>query len=151
VVAGRHVRRCPLSAEQFYVEEALLGHLFGHCIHQQAPPQVFVDRFHKVRQMSEAFNDYYTKGYIPSWLNCLDELMNSWLNKYAPRFMNVPRKPIRTETNITQSRMVMMGSRSCGGLRSKRRRIARKTRRVSGPLHVDDAEPCPVHVKNGVV
>ena len=57
------------------------------------PPQAFVDRFHEVRQMIDAFNDHYAEEYIPSWLNCLDESMNSWLNKFAPGFMNVPRKP----------------------------------------------------------
>jgi hypothetical protein len=36
------------------------------------PPQAFVDRFHEVRQMIDAFNDHYAKEYIPSWLNCLD-------------------------------------------------------------------------------
>ena len=33
------------------------------------------------------------KKYCPSWLNCLDESMNTWLDKYCPGFMCVPRKP----------------------------------------------------------
>lgn len=57
------------------------------------PPTTFVDKFHHVRQMIDAFNDHYAEEYIPSWLSCLDESMNSWLNKYCPGFMNVPRKP----------------------------------------------------------
>ena len=57
-----------------------------------APPP-FQDRFHDVREMIEAFNDHYAKSYIPSWLNCLDESMNSWLCKHCPGFMSVPRKP----------------------------------------------------------
>ena len=57
------------------------------------PPQEFVDKFHDVRQMIDAFNDHYAEEYIPSWLSCLDESMNSWLNKFCPGFMNVPRKP----------------------------------------------------------
>jgi hypothetical protein len=54
---------------------------------------VFVDRFHKVRNMIDSFNQYYTKNYHPSWLNCLDESMSSWLNKFCPGFICVPWKP----------------------------------------------------------
>ena len=57
------------------------------------PPATFVDRFHEVRQMIDAFNTHYLENYTPSWLSCLDESMNSWLDKYCPGFMTVPRKP----------------------------------------------------------
>ena len=57
------------------------------------PPQDFVDRFHDVRQMINAFNDHYAEENIPSWLSCLDKSMKSWLNKYCSGFMNVPQKP----------------------------------------------------------
>ncbi|KAL3788114.1 hypothetical protein ACHAWO_011440 [Cyclotella atomus] len=57
------------------------------------PPPEFADRFHDVRQMLEEFNNHYAENYIPSWLNCLDESMSSWLDKYCHSFMNVPRKP----------------------------------------------------------
>lgn len=57
------------------------------------PPPDFVDRFYDVRQMIDAFNQHYAEEYIPSWLNCLDESMNSWLDKFCPGFMSVPRKP----------------------------------------------------------
>ncbi len=30
---------------------------------------------------------------MPSWMNCINELMNSWLNKFCPGFMTLPRKP----------------------------------------------------------
>jgi len=43
--------------------------------------------------MIEAFNDHYAGEYTPSWLSCLDESMNSWLDKFCPGFMSVPRKP----------------------------------------------------------
>ena len=46
------------------------------------PPSAFVDRFHEVRQMINAFNDHYEENYILSWLSCLDESMNSWLDKF---------------------------------------------------------------------
>ncbi len=56
-------------------------------------PPAFKDPFYDVRQMLEAFNKHYEDHYIPSWLNCLDESMSSWLNQYCPGFMFVPRKP----------------------------------------------------------
>ncbi len=56
-------------------------------------PLFFIDRFHEVRQMIDAFNEHYERGYRPSWLSCIDESMNSWLNKFCPGFMTVPRKP----------------------------------------------------------
>ena len=55
------------------------------------PPSAFVDRFHKVCQMINASNDHYEENYIPSWLSCLDESMNSWLDKFCPGFMTAPR------------------------------------------------------------
>ncbi len=53
----------------------------------------FVDRFNEVRKMIDAFNQHYADRYHPSWLNCLDESMCTWLSKYCPGFMCVPRKP----------------------------------------------------------
>jgi hypothetical protein len=56
-------------------------------------PLLFHDKFHEVRQMIDAFNDHYSSEYSPSWLNCIDESMSSWLNKFCPGFMIVPCKP----------------------------------------------------------
>jgi hypothetical protein len=56
-------------------------------------PLFFVDKFHEVREMLEAFNEHYARNYRPSWMNCIDESMNSWLNKFCPGFMFLPRKP----------------------------------------------------------
>ena len=53
----------------------------------------YEDRFHEVRKLIDAFNNHYAHSYHPSWLNCLDESMSSWLNKFCPGFMCVPRKP----------------------------------------------------------
>ena len=30
---------------------------------------------------------------MPSWLSCINESMNTWLNKFCPGFMALPRKP----------------------------------------------------------
>ena len=43
--------------------------------------------------MLNNFNEHYLENYNPSWLSCLDALMNSFLDKFCPRFMSVPRKP----------------------------------------------------------
>jgi hypothetical protein len=56
-------------------------------------PLMFVDRFHEVCEMIDAFNDHYSTEYMPSWLSCIDESMNTWLNKFCPGFMALPRKP----------------------------------------------------------
>ena len=53
----------------------------------------FLDLFHNVRQMINAFNENYDCEYVPSWINCLDESMNIFLDKFCPGFMCVPRKP----------------------------------------------------------
>jgi hypothetical protein len=56
-------------------------------------PPPFVDRFHEVRQMIAAFNEHYGEEYCPSWLNCLDESVNPFMDKNCPGFMTIPRKP----------------------------------------------------------
>jgi hypothetical protein len=43
--------------------------------------------------MQDAWNLHMETNYSPAWWNCLDELMNIFLNKYCPGFMIVPRKP----------------------------------------------------------
>jgi len=57
-----------------------------------ADPLLFVDKFHEVRQMIERFNEHYAREYSPAWISCLDESMNSWLNKFCLGFMVCPRK-----------------------------------------------------------
>jgi hypothetical protein len=54
---------------------------------------MFIDCFHKVRQLIDAFNEHYATEYSPLWLSCIDESMNIWLNKFCPAFMSHPRKP----------------------------------------------------------
>jgi hypothetical protein len=56
-------------------------------------PLLFKDQFHEVHQMIDAFNKHYAREHSPAWLSCLDESMNSWLNKFGPGFMICPRKP----------------------------------------------------------
>ncbi|KAL7476887.1 hypothetical protein ACHAW6_002716, partial [Cyclotella cf. meneghiniana] len=62
----------------------------------------FVDKFHDVQELIDAFNDHYSDEYLASWINCLDESMNTCdgsmntlLNTYAQGFISVPCKPHR--------------------------------------------------------
>ena len=53
----------------------------------------FLDRFHDVQQMINNFNAHYLENYTPSWIGCLDESMNYFMEKLCPGFMSVPHKP----------------------------------------------------------
>ena len=81
----------------FRLSEIMLGRRFqniGAAIRStNIELPAYLDRFHDVRQIIEGFNDHYEGEYVPSWLNCLDELMNSFLDKFCPGFICVPRKP----------------------------------------------------------
>ena len=57
------------------------------------PSTSFLDRFHDVRQMINNFNEHYLENYTHSWLSCLDESMNSFLDRFWPGFISVTRKP----------------------------------------------------------
>ncbi|KAL7578819.1 hypothetical protein ACA910_016040 [Epithemia clementina (nom. ined.)] len=59
----------------------------------RAPP-TFRDKFWEVRQMLEAWQENMNKMFYPGYVNCLDESMSVWTNKFTcPGFMFVPRKP----------------------------------------------------------
>jgi hypothetical protein len=87
----------PFRLNQFMTRNRFLDISAALCFTDEKAPTVaddgFVDRFHDVRKMLAAFNDHMEASYIPSWLNCLDESMSSWLSKFCPGFMCVPRKP----------------------------------------------------------
>eukprot|EP00804_Cyclotella_cryptica_P026432 CCRYP_008103-RA/>CCRYP_008103-RA protein AED:0.33 eAED:0.33 QI:0/0/0/1/0/0/2/0/223 len=57
------------------------------------PPTDFVDQFHDMRQLQDAFNAHYEENYILSYLNCLDKSMNMWLVQKCPGFIVVDHKP----------------------------------------------------------
>ena len=46
-----------------------------------------------MRKMEEAWNLNKAEEFNPSWINVLDEIIMVWLNKYAPGFICVERKP----------------------------------------------------------
>ena len=72
---------CHLMSRKWF--EAILKAL-SYTSHQ-CP--AFQDCFWEVCQMLDAWNTL-------SWVNCLDESMSTWTNKYScPRWMFMPRKP----------------------------------------------------------
>ena len=91
-------------------------------------PLLFVDHFHEVPEMINAFNNHYSSKYKPLWLSCIDEFMNLWLNKFCPGFMTLPRKPHPFGNKITQLPMETMASQSCGKSDSSRGRIGQGSR-----------------------
>ena len=43
--------------------------------------------------MLKAFNNHYDEFYPLLWMNCLDEFMKKFFDKFCPGFMVVPQKP----------------------------------------------------------
>ena len=57
-------------------------------------PPAYLDKFWEVRQMVKAWGDNMNTHFCPGYVNCLDESMSIWTNKFlCPGFMFVPRKP----------------------------------------------------------
>ena len=57
-------------------------------------PPTFIDKFWEVQQMLEAWGKNMQQNFTPGYVNCLDESMSVWTNKFTcPGFMFVPRKP----------------------------------------------------------
>ena len=54
----------------------------------------FVGKFWEVQQMVEAWGTNMNDNFIPGYMNCLDESMSMWTNKFTcPGLMFVPCKP----------------------------------------------------------
>jgi len=59
---------------------------------RQAPS--FRDRFWEVRQIVQEWNKWMAENFVPSWINCLDESMSIWTNRWTcPGWVFCPRKP----------------------------------------------------------
>ena len=55
------------------------------------PPPYFKDKFFKIHQMVQAWNDHMKDLFILSWVSCLDSSIYMWTDKFAcPRWMFVP-------------------------------------------------------------
>ena len=54
----------------------------------------FLDKFWEIRQMIDAWGANMNMAFATGYMNCLDESMSVWTNKFTcPGFMFVPRKP----------------------------------------------------------
>lgn len=70
--------------------ESILKHL---TFTLSAPP-LFKNPFYEVSDMIDAWNNHTQTCFTPSWINCLDESMSVWTNRWTcPGWMFVPRKP----------------------------------------------------------
>ena len=59
-----------------------------------ATPPMYLDKFWEICQMVEAWGLNMVENFVPGYVNCLDESMSIWTNKFTcPGFMFVPRKP----------------------------------------------------------
>ena len=68
--------------------------ILQHLKYTNINPPIYKDRFWEVCEMLEEWNKDMAMNFVPSWINCIDELMSKWLNKYTcPGFMFVPHKP----------------------------------------------------------
>ena len=76
-----------MSGNRFRQIEAAL------CLCNDEPPTEYRDRFFWVRAMILAFNTETKEVFVPSWLCVVDESMVAFLNKYAPGWTAVKRKP----------------------------------------------------------
>ena len=57
-------------------------------------PPTYLDKFWEIQQMVEAWGLNMVENFVPGYVNCLDESMSVWTNKFTcPGFMFVPRKP----------------------------------------------------------
>ena len=54
----------------------------------------FIDKFWEVWQMVKVWGMNMKDNFIPGYMNCLDESMSVWTNKFTcPGFMFIPHKP----------------------------------------------------------
>ena len=106
----------------------------------EAEPLLFIDMFHEVRQMIKAFNNHYESEYSPAWLSCLNKSMNSWLNKFCPGFMLIPKSHGHLGMSIIplQTAMRMGTIPSCGTFDWSRGRIGRGEWSVGVSLEVGE-------------
>lgn len=56
-------------------------------------PPAFKDKFWEIRQMVKAWNENMREAFTAGWINCLDESMSIWTNKWTcPGYVFCPRK-----------------------------------------------------------
>ena len=64
-------------------------------------PPAFKDKFWEIQQMVEEWNKSMREVFIPGWINCLDESMLIWSNKWTcPGYVFVDANHIPLAMNI---------------------------------------------------
>lgn len=54
----------------------------------------YTDKFWEIRQLVDCWNNNMRKNFVSRWINCLDESMMIWFNKWTcPGWIFCPRKP----------------------------------------------------------
>ena len=97
---------------------------------KEGPPQ-YQGRFWEVQTMLQMWNENMGTNILPSWINCIDELMSKWINEYmCPGFMYVPRKPWKFgneyhNAGCADSNIIWASLHSGGGQKSGRVSISR--------------------------
>jgi hypothetical protein len=58
------------------------------------PPSPFVNKFHEICDLIQAWNSNMAETFSPSWVSCLNESMSKWTSRWTcPGFMFVPHEP----------------------------------------------------------
>ena len=83
----------PLFDKYWYLSKNHFKAIMGALRYTTNPQPSYSDRFHDVRQLIDAWNEFMAEEYITGWWNCLDESMSVFNNPYCPRWMVIPRKP----------------------------------------------------------
>ena len=75
------------SGASFRVNDLMPGRRFEEIIQHltfiNSQLSSFIDRFWEVRDMIKAWNDNMSKKFVPSWINCLNESMSVWRNRWT--------------------------------------------------------------------
>ena len=81
--------------------------------------------------MLQMWNENMGSNFLPSWINCIDELMSKWINEYTcPGFMYIPRKPWKFgnkyhDAGCADSNIIWVSLHNGGGQKSGRVSISR--------------------------
>ena len=77
-----------------WMSHARFDAIFAALSFTDCKPPPFLEKFWEVRQMIDAWGSNMNNAFAPGYMNCLDESVSVWTNKFTcPGFMFVPRKP----------------------------------------------------------
>mmetsp|Transcript_7125 Transcript_7125/g.8192 ORF Transcript_7125/g.8192 Transcript_7125/m.8192 type:complete len:167 (+) Transcript_7125:678-1178(+) len=68
--------------------------ILANMVYTDHSAPIFCDRFWEARQIIQEWNDWMSKNFIPSWINCLDKSMSIWHSRWTcPGWVFYPIKP----------------------------------------------------------